>query len=297
MTFNRILIINKPTGITSFKVTSFIKKKLNIKKVGHIGTLDPLASGVLPIAVAEGTKIIPFLEDGFKVYRASLKFGYVSDTYDSDGNVEEYKKNFKISRDNILEKLEDFEGEIQQVPPKFSAIKINGKRAYDLARQGKEFEIKKRKVTIHEIKLENYENVEATIYIKCSKGTYIRSIANDLGQKLGCGAILSGLVRLEAYPFKIEDSIDFNEFEDMGIEELRLRAMRLSKCLAEYRSIEISEKEKEEVYRSGRLNIRVKIEDERQKIKIIDEDENLIAIARQLDSGYLQMLRVFNGEN
>ncbi len=204
------LNINKPKGITSFDVIFKLRKILGIKKIGHSGTLDPLATGVLPIAVGNAARLIEFLEDD-KKYVAELKFGEISTTYDDEG-----EKTFvaapNFSRDELEAVIEGFIGKIQQIPPIYSAIKIGGKKLYELARKGESVEIQPRGVEIYSIKLLEFTAPSvAKIEVHCSKGTYIRSLAYDIGQKLGCGAYLTALKRTRAGAFEITNAITIEE--------------------------------------------------------------------------------------
>lgn len=202
------LNINKPKGITSFDVIYKLRKILGIKKIGHSGTLDPLATGVLPIAVGNAARLIEFLEDD-KKYVATLKFGEISTTYDDEGEKTFVKKP-SFSRSKLEAVLQGFEGKIKQTPPIYSAIKVGGKKLYELARSGKGvegIEIQPREIEIYSIKLLECACETARIEVHCSKGTYIRSLAHDIGQKLNCGAYLTDLERIEAGAFKVADSI------------------------------------------------------------------------------------------
>ena len=200
--------VNKPSGMTSHDVVSFLRRNLKIKKIGHTGTLDPMANGVLPIAVGDATRLIQYLSDD-KEYVATVKFGVSTDTYDKEGEI--VSTSDKIVEQAELEvALNQFRGEILQKPPIYSALKKNGKKLYEYAREGKEVEIEARKVTIEKLDLLSLENNIAKLRVKCSKGTYIRSIAHDLGEVLGCGAHLIGLTRTIAGDFKIENSIELS---------------------------------------------------------------------------------------
>ena len=207
------LNIYKPKGFTSFDVVAVLRKITHIKQIGHTGTLDPFAEGVLPICIGKSTKLIEYLPDD-KEYVATIQFGANTDTYDIDGKiVKVFDK--KIIGTDVEHVLKDFEGEIEQFPPIYSAIKVNGKKLYDYAREGKEVEIKPRKVFISNIKLIyfNEENQSAQIHVACSKGTYIRSIAYDIGQKLNCGGYLKELVRTKAGMFIIENSLKLSDIK------------------------------------------------------------------------------------
>ena len=204
--------VNKPSGKTSHDVVSFLRRNLKIKKIGHTGTLDPMANGVLPIAVGDATRLIQYLSDD-KEYVATVKFGVSTDTYDKEGEIVSTSDKI-VEQAELDEALNQFRGEILQKPPIYSALKKNGKKLYEYAREGKEVEIEARKVTIEKLDLLSLENNVAKLRVKCSKGTYIRSIAHDLGEVLGCGAHLIGLTRTIAGDFKIENSIELSTIEN-----------------------------------------------------------------------------------
>lgn len=208
------LNIDKPEKMTSHDVVSKLRKITGIKQIGHSGTLDPFATGVLPVAIGKATKLIQYLPDD-KEYLATVQFGKNTDTYDIEGEItEEFSK--KITETDVINALKNFEGEISQTPPIYSAIKVNGKKLYDYARKGQEVDIKPRQITIYKITLEdfNQQNQTAQIRIFCSKGTYIRSIAYDLGKNLGCGAYLSALRRTKSGNFDIKNSVTLTSLND-----------------------------------------------------------------------------------
>ncbi len=207
--------MNKPSGFTSFDVIAKLRGILKIKRLGHSGTLDPMATGVLPVFVGNATKACDILPDNSKSYRAEFKFGLSTDTQDITGKtVQQYDK--KVSRENILEIIPDFKGDIFQTPPMYSAVQINGKRLYDLARQGVEIERPKREIHIDSIKLENFdeETQSGTLFIVCSKGTYIRTVINDIGDSLGCGGIMTSLVRTCTSGFTLDKCFNFEQVEN-----------------------------------------------------------------------------------
>lgn len=210
------LNIYKPKGMTSFDVVARLRRVTKIKQIGHTGTLDPFAVGVLPICIGKATRLIEYLDDD-KEYLATVQFGKDTDTYDLDGTVTKtYDK--KITQEDLISILDDFRGEIEQLPPIYSAIKVNGKKLYEYARNGEEVEIKPRKVFISKLELErfDYEKQEAKILVDCSKGTYIRSIAYDIGQKLDCGGYLTALERTKAGLFNKEYSIPLENFSEIS---------------------------------------------------------------------------------
>lgn len=204
------LNIYKPVGMTSHDVVSVLRRVTKIKQIGHTGTLDPFAEGVLPICIGKATRLIEYLQDD-KEYLATVQFGAATNTFDLDGE-KVFTSDKKVSRDDIKEGLKSFEGEISQLPPIFSAIKVKGKKLYEYARKGEEVEIQPRKVVIENIELKNFDEElqHAQILLKCSKGTYIRSIANDLGKNLGCGGYLIKLIRTQAGKFRFENSVQLD---------------------------------------------------------------------------------------
>jgi tRNA pseudouridine55 synthase len=203
-----VLNIYKPSGISSFDVVRKIMKLCNTRKVGHTGTLDPLASGVLPICIGKATKIVDYLMSETKTYRAQLKLGITTDTYDREGSIISEKK-VDISEEAILRTFNQYIGEIEQEPPMYSALKVNGKRLYELARQGIVIERNKRNITIFDITIEDISLPIITFIVTCSKGTYIRSLCHDIGNNLGTGGIMWNLERTQTGNFKKENSIDF----------------------------------------------------------------------------------------
>lgn len=211
------LNVYKPTGMTSHDVVAILRKITKIKQIGHTGTLDPFAQGVLPICIGKATRLIEYLDDD-KEYLAEISFGKSTDTYDLDGEVTSECES-KLTKEDIIEGLKAFEGEILQTPPIYSALKVKGKKLYEYAREGKEVEIEPRKVTIEKIELKKFDvdNQKADVLIKCSKGTYIRSIAHDLGQNLKIGtsggAHLSKLIRTQAGKFFVDKSIILDEIK------------------------------------------------------------------------------------
>lgn len=207
------LTIDKPCGMTSHDVVGLVRRVTGERQVGHSGTLDPAASGVLPVAVGHATKVLPFIEDDNKRYVATVRFGVETDSADRDGRLVGQADASSLTRDRIESLLPGFRGEIVQTPPMHSAIKVDGRRLYELARAGVEVDIPERRVTIHDIGLVDWRWPEATLAIGCSKGTYIRSIARDLGRAAGTGAMLSALVRTRAGRFELEAAIPAHELE------------------------------------------------------------------------------------
>lgn len=199
--------------MTSHDVVAKLRKLTNIKQIGHTGTLDPFAEGVLPVCIGKATRLIEFLDDD-KEYLATVQFGVSTTTYDREGEIT-FSSDKKVTVENIKSSLTEFQGEILQYPPIYSAIKVKGKKLYEYARSGQQVDIQPRKVIIEKIELKLFDEKlqQAEILIKCSKGTYIRSIANDLGNKLECGAHLTKLVRTQAGKFRIEKSVNLESLD------------------------------------------------------------------------------------
>lgn len=216
------LNVYKPVGKTSHDVVAYFRKLLKIKKIGHTGTLDPFAEGVLPICIGNSTRLIEYLPDD-KAYLAFVQLGKATDSYDTEGNVI-FESDKKVTKEQLVSALTSFEGEIEQLPPIYSAIKVKGKKLYEYAREGKTISVAPRQVTIHKIELKNFdeEKQEAQVYIECSKGTYIRSIANDLGQNLCCGGYLTRLIRTKAGKFLVENSIKMQDYKSVEFVEKHL---------------------------------------------------------------------------
>lgn len=205
------LLVNKPKGMTSFFLVRSFRKLLNMRRIGYAGTLDPLASGLMIMAVGEATKLLHFLEQTEKKYEVEIRFGSVSETYDAEGPFHEVATAKPVLRDQIVQVLErDFLGERQQVPPKYSAVKIQGKHAYDLVRGGKDVQLKARTVTFYDVDVDAFEYPLLRCTVHCSAGTYIRSFAHDLGQILGCGAYVSDLKRVDVGEYSLQNAVDFS---------------------------------------------------------------------------------------
>lgn len=208
-----ILNIDKPHGATSFDVVRTVRRATGEKRVGHAGTLDPAATGVLLVLLGQATRVTEYIMELPKTYRATVRLGVTTTTYDSEGDVTRTAE-VDITEPLLLEALASFTGEIMQVPPAHSAVKVDGQRAYKMARRGDELELAARPVTIHRIDLLSFDGTDAVVDVECSKGTYIRSLAHDLGAQLGCGAHLAALVRTRVGPFNIEAACEDASLHD-----------------------------------------------------------------------------------
>lgn len=210
-----IVLLDKPLGITSNRALQIVKRLYNAAKAGHTGSLDPLATGLLPLCLGEATKVSGYLLDADKHYIATIKLGVKTFSADAEGEVIETRPVEDYSKKQVQSVIAQFIGEIEQVPPMHSALKVDGKPLYKLAHQGQVIERKARTVHIYDIEILRQEADEIDIAVECSKGTYIRTLAEDIGEKLGCGAHLSALRRTASGPFQLEDSVTLEELEQL----------------------------------------------------------------------------------
>lgn len=249
---NGILCINKPQDYTSFDVVARIRGMSKTKRVGHSGTLDPLATGVLPVFIGNATKACDMLPTDDKHYIAGFKLGVSTDTLDISGTVLSTKESH-IKQGELLDLLPQFRGEIEQIPPMYSAIRVNGQRLYDIARQGREIERESRKVTIFSLELLSFdeEKQEGTLFVFCSKGTYIRTIISDIGDQLGVGGIMTELVRTVASVFKLEDCITLDQAQELtSTGKLEEYLLPVDKIFHNFPSITLNEIQSKK-YRNG----------------------------------------------
>ena len=276
--------INKPKGITSHDVVAILRRILKIKQIGHTGTLDPFAEGVLPICIGKATRLIEFLEDE-KAYIGTVQFGKSTDTYDVDGKIINTSEK-QISFEDLENALKDFRGEIEQTPPIYSAIKINGKKLYEYAREGKEIEIKPRKVCIQKLEILSFDEIkqQAELYIECSKGTYIRSIANDLGLALQTYGYLTKLVRVKAGKFTLRESVELNKLNSK--EECLAHLISPIEKL-NYPKYELTKTEFDKVSHGNPIRI-----ESQNGITILIYENKIVAVAN-IDENLAKMLKVF----
>ena len=237
---NGIVIIDKPAGWTSQDVVSKLRGVLHTKRIGHGGTLDPMATGVLPVFVGRGTRAVEFFEHAEKTYVATLRLGITTDTEDITGKVLE-KKKVSVTKEEFLVILEQFRGEIQQVPPMYSALKINGQKLCDLARKGKEVQRQSRTVTIYKLECLDFNGDTAKVLVHCSKGTYIRTLCKDIGAALGCGGCMESLRRVAAGAYTIDKAIPLSNLVESDDPEKYLRPV--DTLFTAYPAITLTEKQ------------------------------------------------------
>lgn len=251
-----ILSINKARGMTSHDVVAVLRKKLNMKRIGHTGTLDPMATGVLPICIDKATRLAEYIVDQGKSYKACLEFGQATTTYDSTGDVTHSSDRRIFNKEEIESALLKFTGKIDQKPPIYSAVKVNGKKLYDYARSGQEVEIKSRQVTIYEIKILNLIGNKLELFIQCSKGTYIRSLIHDLGKELNTYAHMTDLVRTNVGEFTLEDSLDISKIDDFTNEDIEKMIIPVEEVLPNLQHLHIDPQLLFRLSNGQRINIR-----------------------------------------
>ncbi len=243
-----IFLIDKPRGITSFEVVKKIKKWLNVKKIGHGGTLDPLATGVLPIFVNKATKIAQFFLNMDKTYDATMRLGLETETQDIEGKVTRVCKKIDVSLEELKTVMEDFQGKITQIPPFYSSLKVGGVPLYKWVRKGIKIQPAPREVEIYELNLKSFRPPEVDFEVSCSKGTYIRTLCSDIGKKLGCGACLARLRRLKTGPFTIKMAISLDVLKEaIKAGKWQDYLMDLNQALASFEAIILNEDQETQI--------------------------------------------------
>ncbi len=280
---NGIIIVNKPKGFTSHDVVAKLRGIYKTRRIGHSGTLDPMATGVLPVFIGRATRAVEYATGHDKVYRAQLKLGVTTDTEDITGEILE-EKDVSVSLPEFLAAVDSQIGEIEQVPPMYSAIKVGGKKLYELAREGVEVERKARKITVYSIELLDFAPPYATLTISVSKGTYIRTICSDIGKKLGCGATLTSLCRLQAGNYTIDDAHDLDEIQEK-VEKLLLP---VDSMFSEYPSVTINKKGA----KKARNGAEVETDAEPGKtFRVYDENGEFLMLAEVIERGKKRFLK------
>lgn len=236
-----VLVVDKPIGLTSHDVVQIVRKGTGIRRAGHTGTLDPRASGVLVILIGPAVRLSEYVSASDKRYQAIVRLGSSTDTYDAEGEITETTSPDQVTEEMFEDALLQFVGEIEQIPPPYSAIKVKGRKAYDMARQGEEVDLEPRIIQVHSLELLEWAPPEAVIDVYCSSGTYVRSLANDLGKALGCGAHLIGLRRTKSGRFTLRDSVPLNKlreaFEDGSWYQYLIPA---AEALSDWPSVELT---------------------------------------------------------
>ena len=249
-----VLVVDKPVGLTSHDVVQVVRKGTNIRRAGHTGTLDPRASGVLVILIGPAVRLSEYVSASDKRYQAVVRLGASTDTYDADGRILSTSPVDKITEAQFEKALQSFVGEIEQVPPPYSAIKIKGRKAYEMAREGEEVDLAPRKIKVYSLELLEWAPPEAVIDVYCSSGTYVRSLAHDMGEKLGCGAHLIGLRRTKSGRFTLRDATPLRRlresFEDGTWYQFLIPA---AEALSDWSSIELTQDQVEAIRHGHRI--------------------------------------------
>ena len=284
-----LLNIAKPVGVTSRDVVNQIQPLVRPAKIGHAGTLDPLASGVLVLCVGRATRLISFVQDRLKTYRGTFELGKVSDTDDLEGNVVETGNLREVSHSELEAALAEFVGVIEQVPPAYSAVQIAGRRAYELARKGKPVELPPREVFIASAEIVDWDFPQFSLEIVCGSGTYIRSLGRDLGERLGCGAVMTGLVRTAIGEFRIDDAVAPEELTGDNVASQLIPA---AKAVAHLPAVTCTVKQKG-LLANGR-GIRLRPESGDATVAVFDGAGELVSLAEwDSDSELLMPKLVF----
>ncbi|HHV98124.1 MAG TPA: tRNA pseudouridine(55) synthase TruB [Clostridiaceae bacterium] len=288
---NGILNILKPPGMTSFDVVSYLRKISGIRKIGHAGTLDPGAAGVLPVCIGSATKAIEYMMDKDKVYRAELTLGIETDTQDSSGRII-CEKAVKVTEEEITDCINSFIGETEQVPPMYSAVKVGGQKLYDLARKGVNVERKPRKIKIYSINVVRISGAKVMFDVACSKGTYIRTLCADIGQKLGCGGHMSFLVRKRAGIFDIQTALTLEEIEYFAKNNLlESKLVGIDSIFDSYRAVTLDSNKLKKLRNGAFVSIGEINASKGETVRIYDINGSFIAIADVLMRGGQLMLR------
>jgi tRNA pseudouridine55 synthase len=297
-----VLILDKPEGLTSFAVVNRIKKMLPKRKVGHCGTLDPFATGVLLICLHRATRIADQLSGQDKVYRFTMQLGVETDTLDRTGRVTGTYDGMACSREQFRSVLDCFRGSLMQEVPRYAAVRLNGKHLYEWSRRGIDMQPPMRKVSIHRLDLRSYEWPSATLEVHCSKGTYVRQLAADIGKRIGCGAHVSGLNRLSSGPFRLEDALTLDEFaEAVSGECWHERLIPMGKALSHLPAVVIEDEGLLRRLRTGSLGPdweaenRAAFEGNRHAVRLVSGSHRLEALWwPNPDAEQRRRFRVFN---
>lgn len=271
---NGIIIVNKDKGFTSHDVVNVIRKIYSIRKVGHTGTLDPDATGVLPVCIGKATKLADMLTFSDKSYVARVRLGLTTDTQDISGEVLT-EGEVNVSKEKLLEAVAKHTGEIEQIPPMYSALKVNGQKLCDLARKGVEVERKPRKINIYSAEVSDFDGTEFCLSVHCSKGTYIRTLCHDIGQLLGCGAVMTELQRTQSSCFSLENAHTLDELKAMSDEELVSALMPIDSVFENYEAMYIDDNVKKRLCNGALCYVKADV----GTYRIYDKDGVFLCVA------------------
>lgn len=288
-----IICVNKPQDFTSFDVIAKMRGILKMKRLGHAGTLDPMATGVLPVFAGRATKACDILPDRDKTYEAGFRFGVTTDTQDVTGTVI-MERPAGVTAESLTEALKSFRGEIMQVPPMYSAVSVGGKRLYDLARKGIEVEREARPITVYSLELKEFDESSQSgiLKISCSKGTYIRTLINDIGETLGCGGIMTSLVRTAACGFTLADCVTLEQLQ--AAKDFTKLVKPIESVFADLPSVRLSSAQ-EKMYRNGvKLDLsRIRINGNGERISVYGESGFIGTALADKENGVLRVEKNF----
>jgi tRNA pseudouridine55 synthase len=278
-----VLVIDKPTGMTSHDVVNIVRRGTGIRRAGHTGTLDPRASGVLVILVGTAVRLSEYISASDKRYQAIIRMGTATDTYDAEGAFTRDEVTVDVTEEQFEAELKKFEGEVEQTPPAYSAVKINGRKAYEMARKGEEVEIEPRMIQVHHLEVLEWATPEVVVDVHCSSGTYIRSLANDLGEVLGCGAYLVGLRRTKNGRFSLRDAVPLRKLKDaFEAGDWYKHLIPAAESLSDWPSVVLSADEVE-ILRHGQ-RVAVDADDpEDEMVRGISEADELVALMKRVE--------------
>ena len=292
---NGVLVIDKPQGPTSFEVVRRVRSALGLRRAGHTGTLDPMATGVLPVCLGEATKLAGLLTEGDKAYDAVVRLGLVTDTQDVTGTVLETRSVPPLSTELLESALQRFRGTFSQLPPMYSAVKVKGRRLYEHARAGESVERTPRQVTVHALVLRDFSASECTLSVRCSKGYFVRSLAEDLGRVLGCGGALKTLRRTASGPFGLDRALPLSQVEALGVAgpagraELEARIIPMADALPELPAVRVPESDVPRVLHGVPLLLGAEAPSGR--VRVLGPDGALLAVG-EVHEGRLGYVRV-----
>ena len=286
---NGIISIDKPQGWTSQDVTSRLRRVFSTRRIGHGGTLDPLATGVLPVFVGRATRGVEFFEHAQKTYETVLRLGIMTDTEDITGTVLEQRP-VSVTREQLLTALEDFRGQIMQTPPMYSALKVNGRKLYDLARAGQEVERQSRPITIYELDCLSFDGERAHLRVRCSKGTYIRTLCKDIGLALGCGGCMEQLRRVQAGEYTIADSVSLEQLlrESENGEDVLRYLKPVDSMFAAYPALELTPNQTKRIRNGNSFSTQA----DNGTYRVYGDDGEFLALAN-VEQGVMSTIKSF----
>jgi len=270
-----VLVVDKPTGMTSHDVVQVIRKGTNIRRAGHTGTLDPRASGVLVVLIGPAVRLSEYVSASDKRYQAVILLGTTTDTYDADGKTTSSSP-VNVTEEQFNEELQKFVGQIEQVPPPYSAVKVQGRKAYEMARKGEEVILEPRFINVYSLELLEWAPPEVVIDVNCSSGTYVRSLVNDLGARLGCGATLTGLRRTKSGRFTLRDAVPLRKLNEAFLENNWYQYLiPAAEALSDWPMIELNDQDVEAIRHGHRIPA---IDDKQEKVCGVSEQGELVAL-------------------